>query len=37
MALADDIMHGLVPSNEVHLQLQPKKTKVELYYPSIYM
>ena len=28
MALAVDIMHGHGPSNEMHHQLQPRKTKV---------
>ena len=31
MALAIDIMHGHGPSNEMHPQLQHKKTKIRLY------
>ena len=30
MALAVNIMHGRDPSDELHLQLQAKKTKVNL-------
>ena len=30
MALAIDIMHEHSPTNEVHLNLKPKKTKVRL-------
>ena len=31
IVLAVDIMHGHGPSNKMHTQLQPKKTKVRLY------
>ena len=31
MALAINIMQGKVPTNEMCLKLQPKKTKVRLY------
>ena len=37
MALAINIIDRHSPSNEMHRQLQPKKTKVRLYYPFIYM
>ena len=32
MALAINVMHERAPSNEMRTQLQPKKTKVRLYY-----
>ena len=32
MAIAIDIMQGQGPTNEMCLNLQPKKTKVKLYY-----
>ena len=35
MALAVDIMHKRGLSNEMHIQLQPKKTKVRLSKPLI--
>ena len=34
MALTSDIMHGRIPSSEMHPQLQPKKTKVSHKYCS---
>ena len=34
MTLAVDTIHGRGPSNKMHPQLQPKKTKVRLYYSN---
>ena len=35
LALAIDVIDRRGPSNKMHCQLQPKKTKVTLYYPFI--
>ena len=37
MALAVDIIDRHGPSNKMHRHLQPKKTKVTLYYQGIYV
>ena len=34
MVLVADIMHGCCPSNKMHLQLQPKKTKILMHFAS---
>ena len=34
-ALAIDKMYGHGPTNEMHSKLQPKKTKVRLYWPLL--
>ena len=37
MALAVNVIERRDPSNEMRRQLQPKNTKVRLYYPFIYV
>ena len=37
MVLAVDVIDRHGPSNEIRRQLQPKKTKVRLYYVAVYI